>query len=553
MGFDIIEWRNPSTAGSASGEYSSGSAQFDEFLSRGDTFGGLDLDTDQQLNSTTGRDSQRRVLLIEEFPTVLGPNSPALASFRSSLQRYLAAARSPFEAPVVIVVSETLLSSASAVSESFTVHRLLGPGICNHEGTAIIDFNSIAPTFMYKALQTVLEKEARLSKRVAVPGPLVLERISQIGDIRSAISSLEFLCLKDGSRMGGWSGSLAKKKSKKKNNDAGLTPMEKTSLDMIVQREASLGMFHAVGKIVHNKREDAILVPEGTVIPPQPPDHLHLHYRRKVSRVPVNDLVDDIGTDIQTFLCALHENYVPSCDGPLFTAWLDECIEGLSDSDVLSGDRRGMHCSTAGSSTYAGTGVDLLRQNEMSFQVATRKLLFSLPYPVKRRATKVDGHGARDAFKMFFPDSLRLWTECERMEGLIDTFVKRNYAQPVAGATNTETGGVGSWRKSLHADGAFMDRENPHDAREVAATTMSRNDLLLFQLPYMAKIPHHGAGAEVAELTSFGSLSMSNGKATGSYLGRHLAGEGSHLSQGPSPPYVEEERLVLSDDDIEDD
>jgi hypothetical protein len=41
-----------------------------------------------------------------------------------------------------------------------TVHRLLGPTIYNHPGTTILDFNSIAPTFMHKGL----EVRASLSK-----------------------------------------------------------------------------------------------------------------------------------------------------------------------------------------------------------------------------------------------------------------------------------------------------------------------------------------------------------------------------------------------------
>ena len=546
VGFDIVEWKAPSAVDFASGDYVSSSAQFDEFLSRGDAFGGLDLDTDGQ---DGGRDSHRRVLLIEEFPTVLGPNSPALASFRSSLLRFLAAGGSSFEAPIVMVVSESLSSSVSSISESFTVHRLLGPEICNHHGTTIIDFNSIAPTYMRKALQSVLEKEARTSKRVGVPGPLVLERISEIGDIRSAITSLEFLCLK-GDRAGEWSGSLARKKPKKTDNSNAMTSMEKTSLDTIVQREASLGMFHAVGKIVYNKREDISLVPEGSVVPPQPPEHLQAHFRRKVSRVPVNDLIDETGTDVQTFLCALHENYVQSCDGHYFTDSLEGCIDGLSDSDILSSDRRGAHRSIAcggggGASTLSSNSVDFLRQNEISFQVATRKALFSLPYPVRRHAVKVDGQSARDAYKFFFPDSLRLWNECERMNDIMDTFVKRT-SQPVLGAIGSEATGVRSW-KSLTADGAFMNPAKPSDARAIAATTMSRKDLLLLQMPYMAKILRHGVG-EVAELTSFRGLNRQNGNSS---LGSGLS-QATVLSSAQEKE-EEREQLVLSEDDIEDD
>lgn len=306
------------------------SAQFEEFLARGDRFGGLDLDDVMEPRTHRNAHAEnRRILLVEEFPTVLHRASSSLTAFRASLQRYLAASTengAGWHPPIVMIVSETLLSSASSILDNLTVHRLLGPTLYHHPSTTIIDFNSIAPTFMQKALRSILDKEARVSQRAQIPSPAVLDRISEIGDIRSAVSSLEFLCLK-GDRVGKWGGSLTK--SKKSRGEASLTPMEEESLKLISQREASLGMFHAVGKIVYNKRLDPSLVPDDATVLPSPPDYLSHHRRVKVSQVAVNDLADETGTDISTFICALHENYPPSCDGDQFTDSLNACIESL--------------------------------------------------------------------------------------------------------------------------------------------------------------------------------------------------------------------------------
>ena len=405
-------------------------AQFDEFLGRSHEFGGLDLDTTVDTAEGKGNldPSQRRILLIEEFPTIMSRNSTSLTAFRSAFQQYLAAsAAEQMSSPIVIIVSETLLDSASSVLDNLTVHRLLGPELYHHPGTTIIDFNSIAPTFMNKALKLVLEKESRQSKRAKVPGPAVLQRINEIGDIRSAISSLEFLCLKgDDTRVRG--GNLTTKAKKSSRDNAVLTRMEKESLKMITQREASLGIFHAVGKIVYNKRDDPSLTTEDVQLPP-PPDHLSHHSRPKVSQVSVNDLVDETGTDIQTFICALHENYAPSCNGSAFTDCVNGCIDALSDSDILCTERKGPQGSRTGArinTANFNAGVDRLRQHEISYQVAARGLLFALPHPVKRslRATIGRSHPG-DTHKMLYPRSIKLWHETEEIDGLINLWSTR--------------------------------------------------------------------------------------------------------------------------------
>jgi cell cycle checkpoint protein len=408
------------------------SAQFEEFLGRGDRFGGLDLeDTAMTKEGRDAHPRSQRVLLIEELPTIFNRNSSGLAAFRASLQRYLAASTEQslggwMHPPIVMIVSETLLSSASSISDNLTVHRLLGPTLYNHVGTTIIDFNSIAPTFMQKALRLVLAKEAQTSRRSQVPGAAILDKIADIGDIRSALSALEFLCLK-GDQAGIWSGSLSK--TKKSRGGSTLTAMEQESLEMISQREASLGMFHAVGKIVYNKRLDPSLMPSDVPIPLSPPNHLSYQHRAKVSQVAVNELLDETGTDVSTFICALHENYPQSCDGDSFTDSFNRCIEALSDCDILSADRRPSHGARTGvgiGATPFNSGVDMLRQDEISFQVAARGLLFALPYPVNRRKAAVNGRKhVRDPYRMLYPASLRLWRRTEEIEGLVDSCMKQ--------------------------------------------------------------------------------------------------------------------------------
>ncbi|KAJ5951461.1 Checkpoint protein Rad17/Rad24 [Penicillium vulpinum] len=561
IGYDIVEWRNPPVSEFGARDYQSVSAHFEEFLGRGNKFGGLDLENASELDpQKDAKPRDKRILLIEEFPTVLGRASSALTAFRTSLQQYLAAsandhARGSFGSnhpPIVIIVSETLLGSASSVLDNLTVHRLLGPTIYNHPGTTILDFNSIAPTFMHKALRSILDRQARNSRRVQIPGPGVIDSISEIGDIRSAISALEFLCLK-GDDTGRWGGSVAK--IKKARGEVALTAMEKESLKMITQREASLGMFHAVGKIVYNKRMDPSLIEGDFEILPPPPEYLRQYARPKASQVLANDLVDETGTDISTFISALHENYVPSCDGDDFTDYLNDCIDALSDSDILSADRRPGQGARAGIGTGIpsfGSGVDVLRQEEISFQVAARGLLFALPYPVKRKVGSGTGRSrAGDAYKMFYPASLRLWREAEEIDGLIDSWTNRlldPFGQQHLSQNGSDLMGVSSWRNLQVGRSASANSGNKDDTSSMV-TMMPRNDLLLHQLPYMAAIRRQDP--DCWQLNKITNIRANENLRNDDIDGMESPGQ-SRMKQPSRTQLPQEEKLILSDDDIVD-
>lgn len=550
--------------------YVSVSAQFDEFLGRGDRFGGLEFENGVESSSQFGTSQGQRVLLVEEFPTVLSRNSSSLAAFRASLQRYLAAASGALDGnthpPIVMIVSETLLSSTSSVSDNFTVHRLLGPALYNHPGTSIIDFNRVAPTYMQKALRLVLEKEAQVSQRGMVPGQAVLDTISDIGDIRSAISSLEFLCLK-GDQAGNWGGKMTKAKMKKSRGGSELTPMEEESLRLISQRESSLGMFHAVGKIVYNKRMDRSLLPASSTAPLPPPDYLSHYDRPKVSEVAVNELMDETGTDTGTFICALHENYPTSCHGSTFTDSVNSCIDALSDSDILSPDRRSTHGFRVGMGSGTGAtpqnaGIDLLRQDEISFHVAARGLLFGLPYPVNRQISDSRGKvRTGDAYKMLYPTSLRLWRKSEEVDGLVDAWMKHtlnpfgnlNLLSQEPGSSSST--GVASWKNLRFGHAKSL--KSDEGSRGPTITMMSRSDTILYQLPYVVRIKsQETSSSPLVQITRIGGDDLEDieeDEMAPAFPPKKPAVTTNSTTFGPRLPSMDEEKLILSDDDIVDD
>lgn len=553
LNFQLLTWHNPTV--SEAGTAASIAAQFDDFISRSGRFGSLGFVTvgSDQAETSSGNHSlaPRRVMMIEEFPSTISRSSTALESFRGVLLRYLAIGstnKAPFGGvqpsadrlpPVIMVISESLLTSATSSTDSFTAHRLLGAELIHHPLVTNIDFNTVAPSFVAKALDLVIKKEARKSQRRKVPGPAVLKRLSEMGDLRSAVNSLEFLCTRNGEN-DDWSGRVAAKLKRPNKDGVPLTTMEKDSLSMIAQREASLGIFHAVGKVVYNKRED----PTVSIPPSEPlqesPDHLsHLH-KPKISQVDIDDLMNETGTDIPTFLSTLHENFVLSCNGDLFLESFELCSEWLSESDILcpdSGTRPFIsygNANTFKGVAYAG-GLDMLRQTELSFQLAVRGLLFDLPYPVHRASHPRGNRG--DSFKMFYPASLRLWKPMEEIGDLISLLLDQtSFAGPYRPSrdvdnVNKDNGGVASWR---HRNMSFATVSPGKDiSDEIPRVPVSRGDMLYDRLPYLGIIgAKRDTGldlSKVRQITQFRGLPMRQQQSAGEEDDVSFGAEGAGL------------------------
>lgn len=628
LAFHMHEWKNPESTRSSEGGFISVTAQFEDFVGRTGTFGSLTFDEPnqgrQQTQNPTEMSREKQLILVEEFPNTFTRTSSAVQSFRSSVLNYLAAATPSATAffsgkaeaqnvtPIVMVISETLLSTNTAAADSFTAHRLLGPEILTHPGVSVIEFNPIAATFMTKALDLIVVKEARKTGRKKTVGPQVIQRLTELGDIRSAVSSLEFLCLR-GDETEGWGAKVnfTKKKAPKALHDKPMTQMEQESLEMVTQRESTLGIFHAVGRVVYNKRhlED----PNKPVV--QPPNFFPERRRPKASEVDIETLIDELGTDTQTFVAALHENYVLSCDAGDGEETLD-CINGsidaLSDADLLSSGRFGV--SGFGRRNFQGTSADNLRQDEMSFQASVRGLLYNLPNPVKRIApppgvmgTKAKGAGASaaaargSAFVMYYPSSLRLWRQQEEIGGLLELWISRAQRGdlfgthgPLSKPAPAVTGGVHTWRKiapvAAPAKPAASPSSQPKPAEDTPTLVLlgsggsARCEMLLERLPYLPAIlrrrtpPSSSTAAtirEIRKITAFTGSGVSVSPEDDDDDENEDAGEGEQWATdkpGPDTPRrrrrtrIEsrekeesaipggeaEGKLVLSEDDIED-
>ena len=524
LDIEVVEWRNPKDSHYSSEGYLSISAQFEDFLRRSGKFGSLEFGgeaPDKELKSTVvgtqSDDTKKRIILLEEFPNIFTGTSAGAISFRTSLLQYLAvtppaSAHSKHHGthtPIVLIITESHLNMCSSTDEIFSAHRLLGPDVLGHPNVSVIEFNTMASTYVVKALELVVKKEARHSGRRRTPGLPLLRKLSETGDVRSAISALEFLCLRNNNE-DEWSGRVASKPTSTKTA-TGLTKLERDSMERITRREASLGIFHAVGKVVYNKREDVSNTP--ALQPPQPPDHLTQHSRLRISSVSPDELIDSTGTDRQTFVATLHENYVSSCEGSSFVDCLNGCLDALSDTDILCSGRSGR----GGPSGLDGQGrgaSDSLRQDEIGFHLAVRGILFALPYPVKR-CTSISGASGRsggkgDVFRMFYPTSLRLWKPIEEIESLVDRWAAQYEAgdfRPrrlpnTSPSESTAVNRLGVGDKTPGAASKDDGNSLPSGADLLYShKSTSRVELILETLPYVAMIQRSNA-----TFSTFGGL-----------------------------------------------
>lgn len=269
LGFGILEWRNPSSTTGAEfhhddeGAFTNGFAGiFEEFLGRAGRYGSLELEiagkpvsSSSSSSAPSQDDGQQKAIVIEDFPNMLFSSSfGPLKSFRHTLKEFLALPSPPHGAPpippLVLIITETANHTGP---DSFTAHRLLSPEILAHPLVKEITFNKIAATFMHKALSSAIQREAKESGRKYGPAKPVLDALSSTGDIRSALMSLEFL-VTNSEHIFMEPILPESKRPRKKAADRELTDEERRLVMAVTQRESHFGIFHAVGKIVYNKR-----------------------------------------------------------------------------------------------------------------------------------------------------------------------------------------------------------------------------------------------------------------------------------------------------------
>ena len=613
LGFKVVEWKNPSASDFTSDDYVSVSSLLEDFMSRAGRYGGLELVHDRPERQDTGNaeteksEDERRVVMLEDLPSVTGRFSTGLMNFRNNILQYLAEHTKPnhstFQerqssrcvAPIVLVISESFVSTANA-SENYTAHRILGHEILHHPGTSVIEFNPVAPTFINKALNLVLKKSSQGSVATETPGPHVLQRLSEMGDVRSAVSTLEFACSRAFSGAGPMDRKLdikSKPRAKKSKADIKKQPTsseENAVLSLISSRETTLGLFHSVGKVVYNKRAGDDGSSTTTTTRAGDPDDQPSSDDRPPIETNLDYLQDLSGTDTSTFLSALHENYVLSCNSSSGDSedTLDSiygCVDSLSDADMQGMFGGGLEGGRTRS--FMPTAAEGFRQEEIAFQVGVRGMMRALPRPVKRTSTssssapRKGGGVSAETFRMFYPSDIKLWRKREETLDTVDYLVtralhgqlfndgdRRSQSRAISqpgrmpqGRIPTEPG----HEKDFGEDGSLC--------INLSGGGSARKTILELHLPYVKRLLEAGVfkacsprlERDIELVTNFQGIGVQASEqdpedddlaSDRMGLKRGAAASttafGMDKNRGDAEQGMEMEKLVLSDDDIED-
>ncbi|XP_010576382.1 cell cycle checkpoint protein RAD17 isoform X3 [Haliaeetus albicilla] len=291
-------------------------ALFQDFLLRANKYNKL-----QMLGDSSEND--KKLILIEDIPNQFYRDP---SSLHEILRRFVRTSR----CPLIFIISDNFSGDSN--------QRLLFPmEILEEFCISSISFKPVAPTNMMKVLNRIAATEASMNREKNY----ALDRTSLellcrgcSGDIRSAINSLQFSSMKDCSlEKEFWS--RKKRSSALKCEVAAVSKVRKksksdTSEDQEIQaiggKDASIFLFHALGKIIYCKREP---VSESEF--PQLPAHLSEHHRDTLLIQP-EDVVEKSHMSGSMFNLYLHQNYVD------FFSGIDEVVrasEYFSTADVL--------------------------------------------------------------------------------------------------------------------------------------------------------------------------------------------------------------------------
>ncbi|KAJ1027468.1 hypothetical protein NDA18_003474 [Ustilago nuda] len=449
LDFDILEWQNDHPAFDPSNPAPSFIERFVDFLSKAAKFPTLDLKPPSNGRNSSASSSllpldempssakRNRLILLEDLPNLHHLSTKQL--FQAAIEQYIRqsthlTSRGSANVPILLIVTESTprededrwVADASSsnwqqrIASIIDTRSALGEAIRNDPAYAEVTFNPVAPTIIIKALKRAIEQAPPGSGRVLEKGMLMelLQAVAEDsnGDLRAAVNCLQFVGINRGLLH-----AAAGAKGRKTGNK-GATQQERSNImrkliPLVSGRESSLALFHALGRVLYNKREgdpndqgpqikrainqDAYSDSEDddannsseagnslqrdikttirSFIPPSTshdtgerlPEHMS-HLFRRQSRVSVDQLWADLPVDSCVFQLYLHANFPQFCDEA------EECesiLEAFSAADALM-PRHEQYLHSSVVAYY-------------SFLVSVRATLLALPSPVKRRAQKL--------------------------------------------------------------------------------------------------------------------------------------------------------------------
>lgn len=249
--------------------------------------------------------SRKSLVVVEDLPNLSHFETRKL--FIKALVEWIHNSRKDLP-PLVIIFTEIPISSVKELGSNYTfsqdeslvAERVFPASFLNDYRVKRIKVLPVNATLLSKALKNIVTQESRFFSRVSRPViDNMVASLKDLGDIRCAISSLEFWIR--------WKGSSSR-------------------LSAPTARETTLSLFHAVGKIIYGSKSK-IAKTKSIATDTSEEDE-------KAVCTVLTDWGDTNQND--SFNLALLENYLSARSSQLDIDSIDKCAENLSESSLVN-------------------------------------------------------------------------------------------------------------------------------------------------------------------------------------------------------------------------
>lgn len=243
-------------------------------------------------------EKRHQLFLVDDLPATASDSIQK----REMVQRIFSDASRFAPYPTVVVVSDSEKGIARVI------RFLLGQELLSSSNVETIKVPAITDIMMRRTLREVLRKEGISVSRHQLDGTVA----SSNGDIRAALNALQF-CVSEGTRTVSRQRSpqalKSREQKRKRMRSNSLASKQLFPALPSVAQDATLGTYHAVSKILNNKRKG-----DGS------------------SKYVPEDILEEARVDPPSFLAFLHHNY------PDYFGHIDDIVPALTclcDADCL--------------------------------------------------------------------------------------------------------------------------------------------------------------------------------------------------------------------------
>lgn len=311
--------------------------------------------------STSGEKSRGVVLMVRDIPS---SDENGRARVLEAIRTLATARHGP---PCAVVLTEEDDGGGSNRRGEILARDVRA--VMEQAGAMCIHFNAATAAATTKMLLRVREAEG-----FDVPDSEI-DAIVQAshGDLRSALGALEFWC------MGKTKPDVATKPEKKPPKRKRGEPKEAPSDDAVARakmssRDQGLGLFHALGKFLYNKRETT------EVMEIQGFETMDVSLRRPPARYNPEDVLSRSGIGAETAIGFLFENFPDFIDSRCID-WVAAGTRYLSDAAILARGGVSSYGSRRGRDDAGDEGGGVIDPGVLgeyaAGSVATRGILFS--------------------------------------------------------------------------------------------------------------------------------------------------------------------------------